>query len=105
MNGKPLIRHAIDHAEKDWKSTDITVVVSPENSRAIMSLARHDYNYVVQPTPLGVVDAIARGLPYCCGQWTLILCADNTFTLGSDLIKLPPEGPIFGARHYKVVLT
>jgi len=98
MNGRPLIRHAIDHAERDWNASIISVVVAPENARAIISLCRPDYNYVVQPSPLGVVDAISRGLRFSDGEWTLILCADNTFTLGNTPITLPPMSAVFGSR-------
>jgi len=98
MNGKPLIRHAVDHALKDWGASTVSIIVAPENARAILSLCQPEYNYIVQPGPSGVVDAISRGLPFSDGEWTLILCADNTFTLDGESIQLPPKHSCFGTR-------
>lgn len=82
VNGKPLIRHAYDHAFVYWDVSphDITVVAAPENVSLLTQVIPSSSNWVVQPSAEGVVDALRRGMPYVKESWTLILMADNTFS-------------------------
>ena len=86
VNGRPLVKHALRHARRDWEVDRMIMVVSPENIRMIKSVVNEDHgplNWVVQVDPKGVVDAINCAMPYVTGSMTLILCADNTFELNS----------------------
>lgn len=96
MNGRPLIRHALDHALR-WNAKSLTIVCSPENVKALTQVIpqQRNVNWVVQPEPTGVVNAIARGLPFITLPWTLILCADNTF---EGDVPTEITGPLFGVR-------
>jgi choline kinase len=68
VNGRPLIVQQIENALEVTKL--ITLVLAPENSRAMLDLVQHalpelewDYvNTVLQPFNGGVVDALKRGL-------------------------------------------
>lgn len=86
VNGLPLIRHALNHAEDDWgvHYSDITIVASPLNIYNLTQLSPNGVNWVIQPKPAGPVDAINRALPMCNHPAVLILCADNTFTRADD---------------------
>lgn len=84
MNGKPLVRHAVDHALNDWHVRGITVVAGPDNARMLLGVLSKMHHFVLQPEPDGVVDAVYRALPTITQDWTLILCADNTFVPDPD---------------------
>ena len=79
VNGRPLIQHAIDHAVNTWKAERVVIVVGPENAGPITAVVDHRHDFVLQPRPYGVVNAISRALPFVKTRHTLILCADNTF--------------------------
>lgn len=79
VNGKPLLHHAVDHAVKDWCVEQVIIVVSPDNAKAICSIEDPGRQYILQPQPIGVVDAIQRAIDLIKNEWTVILCADNTF--------------------------
>lgn len=79
VNGKPLLHHAVDHAVKDWCVEQVIIVVSPDNAKAICSIEDPGRQYILQPQPIGVVDAIQRAIDIIKNEWTVILCADNTF--------------------------
>ena len=80
VNGRPLIQHAVEHAEQDWGVSQVIVVVSPVNAHMLTQiLTPSRFDWVLQPEPLGVVDAIARALTVVRWPRTLIMCADNTF--------------------------
>lgn len=66
---------------------DIAIVVSPDNASAITSIMEHEYDFVLQPKPIGIVDAIARGLRCVHTPRVVLLCADNVFS------KLPNDTP------------
>lgn len=78
-NGKPLLHHAVNHATQDWAVKEVIIVVSPDNAKSIVSIEDHSRQYILQPAPDGVLDAIGRAVPAATGDWLLILCADNTF--------------------------
>lgn len=79
VNGKPLVRHAIDHA-MEWGAKHAVIVVSPDNASLIPTVVPHvGVHWVLQPRAEGVVDAIRRGMHAVKSDMTLILCADNTF--------------------------
>lgn len=88
VNGIPLVQHALNHASRDWRVdvNDIVTVVSPDNAKHVISVMPTHGTFVVQPEPLGVVDAIERGIQLVCQPWTLILCADNTFEAGDSIM-------------------
>lgn len=81
VNGSPLLHHAEQHARRDWDCNQIIVVAAPENASAITQLLQHDQciQYVLQPKPNGVVDAIRRAIWLAEKQRVVILCADNMF--------------------------
>ena len=82
INGRPLIQHAVSHALDAWRASKIVIVVNPDNARAITAIIDHRWNFVVQPEPAGIIDAIRRALPFVKTRHTLLLCADNTFEGG-----------------------
>lgn len=95
VNGKPLVRHAFDHAS-DWGSNRVTVIVSPKNAEPITALVPNTALFIVQPQPRGVVDALHLVKDRIKDdEHTLILCADNTF---SDPPRGKPRVPCFGFR-------
>lgn len=79
VNGKPLVRHAVDHAYL-WGAAQHVIVVSPDNARLVTQVVDRNYfDWVLQPEPTGVVDALRRAVRLVTGNRALILCADNTF--------------------------
>lgn len=83
VNGRPLILHALHHAVADWNVACVTTVVSPHNANYTIEVwptLETKHHFVLQPSPLGVVDAICRALPLCQHEMVVILCADNTFS-------------------------
>lgn len=103
MNGKPLVHHAIDHA-REWCTKDIIIVVSPNNAGGLTQIVDGATAWVLQPQPLGVVDAIFRAMPLVTTPWTLILCADNVFVHGDNGASVheltrSPRRAIFGSRE------
>lgn len=104
VNGRPLIQHALRHAIDDWRASEHVIVVSPDNARLITSVIPKRYEYVLQPEPMGVIDAIARAARLVTRPWTLILCADNTFEMDGEHWEMPwhldaPQCGAFGARQ------
>jgi NDP-sugar pyrophosphorylase family protein len=88
VNGKTLFKHAVDHANGLWNVDRVVAVVAPDNARPLTQVGGAD-DWVVQPRPEGVLDAIRRGLRAVWTPWTLILCADNTFDVDTGgLIQL-----------------
>jgi molybdopterin-guanine dinucleotide biosynthesis protein A len=101
VNGRTLFKHAIDHANDVWDCERLVAVVSPDNARHLAIVGGAD-DWVVQPSPDGVVDAIRRGLRVITTPWTLILCADNTFDLDEaalSAIACRRDVAMFGARR------
>lgn len=87
VNGKPLVNHARDHAVHNWGCDSLIFVASPSNVGLLLNVARlHSAHWIVQPTPMGVVDAITRAMPFVVTGKVLILCADNTFENGSQSV-------------------
>lgn len=103
VNGMPLIQHAVRHAVEDWHIHHLmTIVVSPENAALITQVVVNQHNFVIQPQPEGVVNAIRRALPFCQQEWTLILMADNTFDMKGLTLQsseLQPLAPFIGVRE------
>ena len=98
VNGKPLIQHALQHAA-EWNTARDIIVASPDNAALLTKVAGNwdDLDWILQPTPAGVVDAIARALNHVKTDWTLILCGDNTFSKIDMKTKWGSLG-LFGAR-------
>jgi len=94
MNGRPLIHHALQHAHA-WGVQEITIVASPGNVQHLVTICQNTYQYVIQPHPLGVLDALSRSIRNVQHEWVLILCADNVFSDPPELVT----GPGFGARE------
>lgn len=91
INGKPLVRHAVDHALGQWHVDELIYVVAPENARQLYSVRTVPHaqdavpeHWLVQPEPLGVPDALARALIAVRSTRVLVLCADNTFSMLSE---------------------
>ena len=93
IDGEPLIVHAVSFALK-CKVESIFTVVSPANASVIHHCIRgatnryaeslkpqYDsrINYILQPEPAGIVDAIQRCVKFVQTDWTVILCSDNLF--------------------------
>jgi len=108
-NGKPLIRHAIEHAEDDWRTDSTIIVASPNNIGMLVQVVPEKHpNWVIQPSPTGVIGAIHRGLnclPHRVGKSAvLILCADNTFdsdTKGEFRKAVHSGIPHIATRHFQ----
>ena len=100
VNGRPLIIHAIDHAKNFWNVAlrNITIVTAPQNVGGLVQIAGDIPNYVVQPQPTGVLDAVCRGLPFVDQEWTLILMADNTFAGGNAQFHTEQYDGAIGVR-------
>ena len=86
VNGKPLIVHAYEHAQQ-WrvKQEDIILVASEENVADIIKVSPADcYKRAIQSEPSGAIHALRLGvtrLQHAVGaDYTVILCADNTFS-------------------------
>lgn len=101
VNGRSLFKHALDHANDVWGAQRIVTVVNPDNARALTQIGGSD-DWIVQPSPDGVVDAIRRGLVAIDAEWTVVLCADNTFEIAEDVLERTRahqwRRPLFGAR-------
>jgi hypothetical protein len=80
VNGKPLIRHSIDHL-LEWDVTSIIIVASPENVRQLLTVAKSPVpiKWVLQIGPTGVVEAIKLAMMAVDKDRVVIVCADNTF--------------------------
>jgi hypothetical protein len=80
VNGKPLIRHSIDHL-LEWDATSIIIVASPENVRQLLTVAESPVpiKWVLQIGPTGVVEAIKLAMMAVDKDRVVIVCADNTF--------------------------
>lgn len=82
VNGRPLIVQQIENALEVTQG--ITLVLAPENARAMIDLVHHalpdlkwDYvNVIVQPFNGGVVDALKRGLMFHDCD-VIVLMGDN----------------------------
>lgn len=111
VNGRTLFRHAFDHAPI-WHADRAVAVVSPENIGPLTKLNLGDNwtrlkyvsDWIVQPHPIGIIDAIKRGLVAVRSPWTLVMCADNTFDIESAALfhldrSLKEPWSLFGARH------
>jgi len=98
VNGKPLIRHALDHARDFWEAAEVVIVASPDNVKSLTQVVIAD-SWVVQPEPTGVVNAIARGIRFIESVWTVILCADNTFDTQGIILPEVINSLYFGARQ------
>lgn len=100
VNGRPLVRHALDHAVWDWKAERVIFVAAPQNASLLAQVTGEPNcerrEWVLQPSPDGIIDAISRALPLVTTEWTLILCADNTFS--GNVTSLPRRTACFGAR-------
>lgn len=100
INGKPLIKHAIDHAIEFWdvRESNINIVVSPHNAANISSvLSKDDIQYTLQARPLGIIDALKRAIRSCDKDLVLILCSDNIFghnfhSRNSIFSRIPSQG-------------
>lgn len=81
VNGKPLFQLACDHAKDVWNANELIVVASPKNIEQLYHVSTYNFQtyWVIQPQPLGVVDAIVRGARAARCERLLILCADNLF--------------------------
>lgn len=97
INGRPLIQHAVNHALDAWGADEVVIIVSPDNARAITSVIDGQWNFIVQPEPDGIVDAIRRALPFVKTRHTLILCADNTFE--GRVVKPTADGQCIAVRR------
>lgn len=95
VNGRPLIQHAIDHANW-WCASQMIVVASPENVGALIQVAPSHPLWIVQPWKGGVINAIRCAMPAVTHDRFLLLCADNTFTTGT--VKKPEPLRWIGVR-------
>jgi hypothetical protein len=95
VNGRPLIQHALEHARKDWGAEELIIVASPDNVKAIVEVTERlpgqyvDHaavDFIIQPRARDILDAIKRGLRMAHHDRILILCADNTFSVGGGSI-------------------
>lgn len=99
VNGKPLLHHAVNHATQDWGAQQVIIVVSPDNAKAICSVEDPGRQYILQPQPNGVVDAIRRAIGLVSTEWVVILMADNTFEALDRSFLIPPfQDPMIGVR-------
>ncbi len=118
VDGEPLIVHATNFAMK-CRVTRAFTVVSPSNAGIIATLVKgatqrhaesliplHNdlVNYILQPEPLGIVDAIQRCIHFVQTDWTVILCADNLFRVDHHAeIKVldndSHDTPLFASRE------
>lgn len=97
VNGRSLVGHARAFADS-YGARQIVTVASPDNVRHMTQLIRSN-DWVIQPEPTGIVNAIQRGIGVARCPATLLLCADNTFDLAADAdMNSIPRQPFFGAR-------
>lgn len=82
VNGVPIIVQQLRNAE--LVDHNITIVVAPENARAIIELARHanvdsweSLQFTIQPDPVSVVDALKRGIMTQADEPLCVLMGDN----------------------------
>lgn len=83
LNGRPLIRTLVEISlsETQHDASRVTVVVSPLNAKPISDVLPHDINFVLQPEPVGLPDAILRGVATSREPDTLVICGDNIVSL------------------------
>lgn len=81
VNGKPLVRTAVEHAIEAGASR-IVVVVAPANAQPISEvLGDLPAFMIVQRVARGPGDGLLHGLEVCSDIRTLVLMADNVMTL------------------------
>lgn len=101
VNGRPLIQHALRHAD-EWHADHKVVVASPDNVGLLTQVVHENVDWVVQAQPTGVVNAIWRGLKMVKQAWTVILCSDNTFKFQDSPLSKTTDldtHSLFGARQ------
>jgi len=85
VNGKALVRHALEHAKLVWNAEELILVAAPSNVDHLIDVTwdpwqeNADVDIVIQPRPTSILDAIKRGARMAHHERLLILCADNTF--------------------------
>ena len=85
INGRPLVVDIVDKILQATSSSDrVIVVCSPHNVNAIADVVSHvaltgadEIDFVVQPQPIGIVDATVRGLRAADSEHVMVVCADN----------------------------
>lgn len=85
INGRPIVVDLVDKALQSTSLKDrVIIVCSPHNVNAIADVTSRialtgadEIDYVVQPQPVGIVDAVVRGLHAATSTNVMIMCADN----------------------------
>lgn len=101
MNGRPLIQHAVGHALSDWDVKQVVIVAGPDNAKQLVDVlpGRVNYNWVLQPRPMGVIDALMRAVQTVTSDRVVILCADNTFASDIQMPRLEDTGSYIAVRR------
>lgn len=96
IDGKPLIRLAVERAITHPSVERATVVASPENARVISkALKGLPYLMIVQPDPLGPLDAFYTGYQVGKSERVLLMMSDNVSS-ESDLKAVVDKSDMSG---------
>lgn len=90
IGGKPLLQHVLETA-KALQPSQICVVVGHEAERIQSCFADEDITWVMQLTPRGTGDAVAKALPEIEDERVMILYGDVPLVLPSTLADLTQE--------------
>lgn len=105
VNGSPLIIHALAHASR-WAASSKSLVLANENKKQVLEITG-DYPHVIQTEGQGAIGALREAVyshrpsifTASTETYTLVLCADNTYSgIPRSVITFRDSPVLFASR-------